>query len=266
VTARIDESTVLLTGATGGIGRALARALHERGASLVLTGRNADLLESLAAALGSRAETVVADLASRDDVAALARRADVDVLVANAAVPASGRLVTFTADEVDRALEVNLRAPIQLALAMLPAMLERGRGHLVFVSSMSGKVAAAGGSVYSATKFGLRGFGYSLNDELRGSGVGATTIFPGFVSDAGFFAESGARLPRGTGTRTPEQVAEAVVEGVEKGAAEIDVAPLSFSVGARMFGLAPSATNRLMRALGSGKVARQLEEGQRDKR
>ena len=101
------------------------------------------------------------------------------MLVANAALPAAGRLDSFTAQEIDRALDVNLRAPMQLTRALVPAMVERGTGHVVLISSLSGKVASAGASIYSATKFGLRGFGFSLNEELRGTGVGVTTVFPG---------------------------------------------------------------------------------------
>ncbi len=86
------------------------------------------------------------------------RAGRVDVLVANAALPGSGWLDSFSPDEIDRALDVNLRAPMQLARALTPPMVERGSGHIVFVSSMSGKIANAGGTVYSATKFGMRGF------------------------------------------------------------------------------------------------------------
>ena len=116
-------------------------------------------------------------------------------------------------------------------------MLERGSGHLrVRVVARRARSRARGSSVYSATKFGLRGFGYSLSEELRGTGVGVTTVFPGFIREAGMFPESGAKLPRGVGTRTPEDVASAVVEGIEKNRAEIDVAPFSLSSGAKMFG------------------------------
>src|SRR6266480_4773700 len=110
---------VLLTGASGGIGNAIARALHAAGATVVLSGRRADALDGLAAALGSRAETAPADLASADDVSALLDRAgDLDVLVANAALPASGWLDSFSPEEIDRALDVNLRAPMQMARAL----------------------------------------------------------------------------------------------------------------------------------------------------
>ena len=93
-----------------------------------------------------------------------------------------------------------------------------------------------------------------------------TTVFPGFIRDAGMFAESGTKLPRGVGTRTPEQVAAAVVSGIEKGRAEIDVAPFSMSYGAKAFGFAPGMLTRIQTALGYDDIARQMEEGQRTNR
>ena len=88
---------------------------------------------------------------------------------------------------------------------------------LVFVSSLAGKAASVGSSLYSATKFGLRGFAAGLREDLHGSGVGVTVVFPGFVAEAGMFADSGVGLPRWVGTRTPDQVAAAVVRGIEHG-------------------------------------------------
>jgi short-subunit dehydrogenase len=264
---RLEGSTVLLTGATGGIGRAIAHALHERGASLVLTGRKPQVLDSLRAELGDRAEIEAADLADRSDVERLSQRAaQVDVLVANAALPASGTIEGFTPEEIDRALDVNLRAPVQLARAGVPAMVSRGRGHLVFVSSLSGKVASAGSALYSATKFGLRGFAAGLREDLHGSGVGVTTVFPGFVSGAGLFADAEVELPRGVGTRTPEQVADAVISGIERDRAEIDVAPLSLRAGALFSAVAPTLAARMQRRLGSRDLADAFARGQADKR
>jgi uncharacterized protein len=149
---------------------------------------------------------------------------------------------------------------------LVPHMTQRGSGHLVFISSLSGKMASAGASVYNATKFGLRGFSFALNEELRASGVGATTVFPGFIRDAGMFADSGVKLPRGVGTRTPDDVAKAVIQGIEKNRPEIDVAPLSLSSGARVFGLAPRLVAGINRRLGSDPLADAIAEGQRDKR
>jgi uncharacterized protein len=229
------------------------------------SGRNRQVLEQLADEVGG-VEPLVADLCDPAQVAALVFGRRIDVLVANAALPASGRLDSFTEEEIDRALDVNLRAPMHLARVLTPHMTERGFGHLVFISSLSGKMASAGASVYNATKFGLRGFSFALNEELRGTGVGATTVFPGFIRDAGMFADSGVKLPRGVGTRTPGDVAKAVIEGIEKNRAEIDVAPLSLSSGARVFGLAPGVVAAINRRLGSDPLADAIAEGQRDKR
>jgi short-subunit dehydrogenase len=266
MTVRLERSTVMVTGATGGIGRAIAHALHDRGARLILTARRVDALDEIAGELGDRVEVIGADLANKPDVELLGSRTQVDVLVANAALPAAGRLQTFGPRELDRALDVNVRAPMQLTLALLPHILERGNGHLVYVSSLAGKVASAGSSVYSATKFAIRGFGYSLSEELRGTGVGVTTVYPGFIRDAGMFHESGTKLPRGIGTRTPADVASAVVEGIERNRAEIDVAPFPLSSGAKMFGVSPPVMSRITRLLGGDRVSEQLETGQRDKR
>jgi short-subunit dehydrogenase len=260
-------STVLLTGASGGIGRAVARALAERGATVILTGRRAGVLEELRGGLGDGASVVEADLADAAAVRELPGRVGrVDVLVANAALPASGRVDTFSPEEIDRALDVNLRAPIQLARALAPGMVERGRGHLVFVSSLSGKISSGGSAIYSATKFGLRAFAAGLREDLLGSGVGVTTVYPGFISDAGMFAEADVKLPPGVGTRTPEAVAEAVVRGIEENKGELEVAPLGLRLGARLWGLSPAGVGALQRRLGSLKVADALAEGQRDKR
>jgi short-subunit dehydrogenase len=258
---------VLLTGASGGIGQAIARALHARGATLVLSGRRADALHELAAGLGEATEVIQADLATRDGVGELLEPAGrVDVLVANAGLPGSGWLESFSPEEIDRAIHVNLRAPLQLARALAPPMVEHGSGHLVFLSSMSGKVPTAGGSVYAATKSGLRAFAAALRDELHGTGVGVTTVFPGFIRDAGMFAETGVKLPAGVPTRSPQQVAEAVVRGIERDRSEIDVAPIFMRTSAWLAGVSPAAVNAMARRLGSRKVAEELGELQREKR
>jgi short-subunit dehydrogenase len=257
--------TVLLTGATGGIGHAIARAIAARGATLVLTGRRADVLEPLAAEVGGRA--VACDLAEAEEVTRLlAEAGNADVLVANAALPASGLLSSFSVEEIDRALAVNLRAPMVLARELSVAMAARRSGHLVFVSSMSGKTASVGSSVYSATKFGLRGFALGLREDMREHGVGVSTVFPGFISDAGMFHEAGVKLPGYVATRTPEQVAAAVVGAIEHDRAEVDVAPLGLRLGAAAAGIFPEISGRLQRRLGSDKIATGLAEAQRDKR
>jgi len=258
-------SSVLLTGATGGIGHAIARRLHGAGASLVLTGRRAEVLEPLAAEVGGRATAV--DLADRAAVERLLEEAgDVDVLVANAALPASGDILDFRVDQIDKALEVNLRAPIVMARVLGERMAARGRGHIVLISSLSGKSGQANSSIYSATKFGLRGFGQGLRADLGPRGVGVSVVFPGFIRDAGMFHDSGAKLPKGVGTSTPEQVAEGVARAITRDKGEVDVAPVGMRAGTAFAQLAPEVSAKVARRLGSDAIGKSLAAGQADKR
>ena len=217
---------ILLTGASGGLGEAIARSLAERGAHLVLSGRRAEALETLALDLG--AESAPCDLSDRDAVERLADTAgDVDVLVANAALPGSGTLLKLDQDEIDRVLEVNLRAPIALARRFAPAMVERGSGQLVFVASFAGKLPSAGeSSIYTATKFGLRGFAHVLRVQMKRKNVGVSLVTPGPIRDAGMFARGGGKPPALIGTSSPADVGKAVVRAIERNAAEVDVASL----------------------------------------
>jgi short-subunit dehydrogenase len=259
------DGNVLVTGATGGIGQAIARAFAARGAKLVLTGRRPDVLAPLAEETGGRA--LPCDLASRPEVEGLiAAASDIDVLVANAALPASGALLDYDQPGIDRALEINLRAPIALARAFAPGMVARGRGHLVFISSLQGKAATPNSSLYVATKFGLRGFALALREDLRGAGVGVSVVMPGFIRDAGMFADSGVKLPFGVGTRTPEQVAAAVIAAIEGNRAELGVAPPALRLGAVLAGIAPELSAAVSRRLGSHEIATAVARTQVDKR
>jgi short-subunit dehydrogenase len=262
---QLRGAKVLLTGATGGIGQALAVELAARGGEVVLTGRRTDVLGPLAEKLGGRA--IPADLTDRDGVEELVTAAgDIDVLVANAALPATGLLADYSIDEIDRALDVNLRVPIVMAKLAAERMAARRRGHLVFISSLSGKTASGQASLYNATKFGLRGFALALREDMRPYDVGVSTVFPGYVSDAGMFADSGATLPRGVGTRSPQDVARATVRAIEKNVAEVDVAPMSLRLVALFGGIAPSLVAAVQRRVGADKITEQLAEGQRYKR
>jgi short-subunit dehydrogenase len=261
----ISGSKVLLTGATGGLGHAIARALSAKGAELILTGRRTDVLEPLASELSARALAV--DLGEPSEVDRLLSEAgELDILVANAALPASGMLDSFTMEQIDRAIEVNLRSPIAMTHALAPEMVKRGRGHLLFMSSLSGKTGTAGSSIYNATKFGLRGFAMAMRAELHDTGVGVSAVFPGFIREAGMFAESQVQLPRGVGTRSPEDVAKATVEAIERNRGEIDVAPFSLRIGSAFSGIAPEMAASFSRKMGSDKIAHQLADAQRAKR
>jgi uncharacterized protein len=260
------EGKVLITGATGGLGHAIARAFAARGATLMLTGRRADVLDSLVAQVGGRA--LACDLADREQVNRLIEEAleiGVDVLVANAALPATGVLGAVPQEKIDRILEVNLRAPVALARALAPGMMERRRGHMVFMSSLSGKAASASSSLYAATKFGLRGFALSIREDLRPYGVGVSVVLPGFIRDAGMFADAKVKLPPGIGTRTSQDVAAAVISAIERNRAEVEVAPATLRIGATFAGAAPALAATGQRLLGGRKLASELASGQRSK-
>jgi short-subunit dehydrogenase len=260
----ISGSRVLLTGATGGLGGTIARSLHEGGARLVLTGRRADALEALASEL-SGAEVIECDLAQRQQLdLLLARSGDVDILVANAALPGTGTLEEFSAEEIDRALDVNLRAPILLAKQLAPKMAARRRSHIVFISSMGGKVPASRLSVYAATKYGLRGFAACLRQDLATHGVGVSVVFPGSVNDVGMWAESGAHTD--AGTVTSSAVAAGIIRAIERNKGEVDVAPWSIRIAGVLAHLAPETFARVARRSGADKQTADLAKGLRHKR
>jgi len=263
----LDGRRALLSGATGGLGRAIAKALASRGARLVLSSRKAEDLEQLAGSLpGAGHATVVSDLAEEGAAVALLEQAgDIDVLVANAALPASGRLEGFSQEEIGRALRVNLESPVRMTRELLPGWQARGSGHIVFISSIAGFVSTPRASLYAATKFGLRGFALNLREDLRGSGVGISVITPGPIREAGMFADSGAAPPPGIGTGTPEQVAHAVVRAIERNKSEISVAPVRQRLLARFTMLAPEIAGRLAGSVAT-KAADAIAAGQTDKR
>ena len=261
----IKGSTVLLTGASGGIGMALARKLAAKGARLVVTGRRADVLQQLETSLGARA--LVADLSDREAVEDLAERAGpVDILVANAALPSSGNLLDYTPRQLDRSLDVNLRAPLLLSRLLAPHMVAAGRGHLVMIGSLSGRTSSPGTSLYSAAKFGLRGFTHGLRQDLYGTGVGVSIVQPGFVREAGMFADTGAAPPAGIRTVSPEQVAAGTVRAIERDRAEVNIAPLELRLGSAIGGLFPSLAAAAQRRASPASLVQQVAEAQRHQR
>jgi short-subunit dehydrogenase len=188
------------------------------------------------------------------------------VFVSNAGVPGSGQLSELTLEQVDRVLEVNLRAPVALTHALVPGMVARRRGHIVFVSSLQGRAATPGASTYCATKFGLRGFSLSLREDLHSHDVGVSVVLPGFIREAGMFADAGVKLPVGVGTRPPDDVVRAVFRAIEHNRAELDVAPPTLRLGATIASIAPQTAATVSRMMGSERIAASFAAAQRDKR
>ncbi|HWQ12525.1 MAG TPA: SDR family oxidoreductase [Roseiflexaceae bacterium] len=209
----------LVTGASRGIGAAIARELARRGYALVLAARSAPALALLAGELtraGAPALPIPTDLGRPEEALRLARLAldhfgRVDVLVNNAGMGGTGRgLARMSAAEVSALLAVNLEAPALLASALLPQMLARRSGAIVFIGSVAGHVPLPGSALYSASKHGLRGLALALRRETLGRGVRVTLISPGFVDTD--MVRRLRRIPK----VPPEAVARAVAEALER--------------------------------------------------
>jgi short-subunit dehydrogenase len=247
---RIPGTSILVTGASGGLGAVMAKELASRGAKLIVSARRVSLLDQLAAEID--AEVAVADLTDRADVERLAARAATcDVLVANAGTGGDPPLDELTETEIDFALDVNLRAPIVLAHAFAKAKIAAAKpGAIVVVGSLAGLAASPGTRMYNATKFGLRGFALSFAQELEGTGVTCTHVAPGFIRDAGMFHDGGIELPPGVRTKSPDDVARAVAKAIEQGPAEIFVSPAELRAASTFATVAPGISAAVQKRLG----------------
>ncbi|MDP9181436.1 MAG: SDR family NAD(P)-dependent oxidoreductase [Actinomycetota bacterium] len=177
----LNGRRVLLTGASRGIGQALARAFADRGAELALVARGSDQLEQVAKETGGTAYPCdLSDLASLEGL--VERVGRVDVLVNNAGVSHVGWYVDRTQDEIDQIMTVNLLAPMRLCRLVLPGMVERERGQVVNISSMAAVIAPPGLATYSASKAGLWHFTAGLRGDLRDHPITFTTVTLGSVS------------------------------------------------------------------------------------
>lgn len=246
----------------------MALRLAGAGARLILSARNPQALQDLAEELpGEGHSTAVADLGDPDAAISLATSVGpVDCLVANAALPATGRLNELNAEQVARMLRVNLESPMLLSQALLPGMLERGSGKLVLIGSLAGKAGSPRSSIYNATKFGLRGFAFGLSGDLTGTGVGISVVAPGFVRDAGMFADSGAKAPPHLGTASPDEVSDAVIKAIETEKIEITVAPLKLRAMAHASLVSPTLSYRFQSGAAGQKTADIIARGQIEKR
>lgn len=215
---RIDGSVALVTGASSGIGREVARRLAAGGARVLAHGRDEEALRRL------DATPLVADLAetgagTRLADAALAAEGRVDILVANAGLGWAGPFAEMPPAMIERLLAVNLAAPIELTRALLPTFDGRP-GYLIFVTSIAGRMGVAGEAAYSATKAGLDTFAESLRFELHGGKVRIGVFVPGVV-DTAFFDRRGRPYARRSPRPLPvSRVADRIVGMIRRGSAE----------------------------------------------
>jgi short-subunit dehydrogenase len=215
---RVHGAVVLVTGASSGIGRAAALRLAAAGARLLVHGTDADRVTELAEQVGG--VPFVADLAKPGAAewlaeATLAAAGRVDIVVNNAGIGWAGPVTEMPAADVTRLVAVNLTAPIALTRALLPQLVERGAGYVMFVASIAGRLGVAGESVYSATKGGLDVFAESLRLELAGTGVRVGVLVPGVVQTA-FFERRGRPYERSRPRPLPVTAAgDALVRMIE---------------------------------------------------
>jgi 3-oxoacyl-[acyl-carrier protein] reductase len=185
----LKDNVALVTGAGRGIGRAIAITLARAGCRMVLCSRTEREISEVADEIhadGGRTLVVPADLTKDDDIRRLTASIDtvwggVDILINNAGWGKRAPVIRANVEDWDQTLRLNLRAPMMLAKAFLPGMIEKGDGAVINIGSISGKTGDAEGAAYAASKFGLIGFTQSLYEEVREHGIKVSVIVPGFV-------------------------------------------------------------------------------------
>ncbi len=235
-----SDTTVILTGASMGVGAATARAFAALGANLVLIARGRDKLEALAAELerdfGNREQVMieVLDVTDLEGFGALLERVrtrfgSIDVLVNNAGLHARGAVASVAAADIGRMVDVNFKAPLMATRMVLPDLQQSQRPAVINVASLAGRTPVPGSATYSATKFGLRAFSLALAEELRGSGIRIACVSPGPI-DTGFIMDdidAVSNLTLSQPMSTAEQVAQAIVALVDGGALDLPMPRIS---------------------------------------
>lgn len=259
--------TALVTGASGGIGRQIARRLAKDGMNVIASGRREDVLAEVVEelrGLGAKAESVPADLGDLGQVDPLIERSEaalgeIDVLVNNAGLETVGAFTAYRREELTSMVDVNLTAPMLLAHRVVPGMLERGRGHVVFISSLAGKIGPAYNEPYGATKAGLIGLNQSLRAEYRHAPIGFSVICPGFTAGDGMYqrmVEEGVSSNRMLGETTTEKIADCVSDAIRRDRPEIVESGSPVRPMLAMSQIAPRLAERLVERFGGTEIFR----------
>ncbi|PKA14893.1 SDR family NAD(P)-dependent oxidoreductase [Leptospira haakeii] len=232
----------LITGAGGGIGEAIALCLDKAGYHLV----KEEKMKSVANRLSKKPDLMVCDLTKPEELEAMvgvlkSQFSEIEVLVNNAGYAKEGPFLEQNVSEIDRHAGINFLGPIRLIRAIVPMMLERGRGSVANIVSIGGIISLADSALYSATKFGLRGFLTAIHEELKGSGVKISGIYPAAVDTPMLMHEAlngGTVLNWLNAVKSPDDVAKAVLKGIRTGKLEIYV-PYSDGLTSRLAAVFP---------------------------
>lgn len=245
----------LVTGASSGIGLLLALRLAAEGARVALVARRRDRLEEVArriAAAGGEALVLPCDVSDRGQALATAARAHaelgaVDLLVNNAGYGRHRPFLEWDLEDMERMLEVNFLGSLYFTKAIVPPMVERGRGWVVFISSVAGRIATPDESAYAASKFALTGLARALSLEVEDAGVHVLTVYPGAIHTPFFDAEALARMPAVARRRMvePEPLVAAILSALRAGRRELTF-PRWIAAAYRVQALAPSLFRRLL--------------------
>jgi len=246
----------LVTGASSGIGRVLARRLADGGARVALVARRESPLREVAAeieAAGGQALVLPCDVAERESVDASARRAcdefgGIDLLVNNAGYGHHRRFLDWDVADMERMMRVNYFGALYFTKALLPQMVERGSGWIVFVSSVAGRIASPEESAYAASKFAMAGLAAALSIEVEDDGVHVLTVNPGVIRTPFFDEEALARMPPVAKRQfvSPERLVDAIVAALAAGKREITF-PRWIASGFLVQALAPAFMRRQVR-------------------
>ena len=229
-------TTVIITGASMGVGAATARAFAARGANLVLIARGREKLDVLAETLelGDRAMVAPLDVTDMAGFGKLLARAEevfgsIDVLVNNAGCHSRGKVESVPAEDIARMIDVNLKAPMMATRMVLPYLRQSKRPAVVNVASLAGRTPVPGSATYSATKFGLRAFGLALAEELHGSNIKIASVSPGPIATAFILddIDTVADITFSQPLSTAEQVADAIVGLVDNTALDLPMPRIS---------------------------------------
>src|SRR5581483_10030058 len=265
----LHGSSALVTGGSGGIGRHIAHALARQGANVILAARREDALRAVAEelrGLGVQSEPLVVDLTDLEQAEQLVERAEavfgtLDVLVHNAGIEIASSFPRYTRQELVTMININLAAPLLMTHRALPGMLQRGRGHVVFISSLAGKHGTAYQEPYSATKAGLIGLTQSLRAEYASQPVGFSVVCPGFVAGDGMYqrmADEGMRSNRIMGTTTTASIADNVVRAIRHDLPEVVDGGSPVRPVFALSQLAPRLTERILARAGATELFRRL--------
>jgi short-subunit dehydrogenase len=255
---QLRGANALITGAAGGLGSHIARALSREGCSLVLTDLPGDALttrESELSTGGTKVASFGADLRDPAELGGLVSRAEeisgpIDVLVNNAGVELTAPFVDYTDEEIDTVMDINLRAPMSLIRQAVPGMIERRRGHVVTMASLAGRISPAYMATYGLTKAALIALTQSLRAEHVDDPVGFSAICPGFVRGAGMvepLVEAGTEFTSTVPLTPPELIGAAVVKAIRQDLPDVTIVhrrPIRAVLA--MYALAPRLTERLL--------------------